>query len=38
MIDLDRAEVLRIDDYGTAEIPMENRNYAARFVTSSGTT
>ena len=31
VIDLDRAEVLRIDDYGAAETPMENRNYAARF-------
>jgi len=31
VIDLDRAEVLRVDDYGAAEIPMGNRNYAARF-------
>jgi primary-amine oxidase len=31
VIDLDRAEVLRVDDYGVAEIPMGNRNYAARF-------
>ncbi len=33
VIDLDRAEVLRIDDYGTAEVPMASRNYAARFRT-----
>lgn len=31
VIDLDRAEVLRIDDYGVAEIPMADRNYAAKF-------
>jgi primary-amine oxidase len=31
VIDLDRAEVLRIDDYGVAPVPMENRNYAARY-------
>ena len=31
VIDLDRAEVLRVDDYGPAEIPMGNRNYAAKF-------
>lgn len=31
VIDLDRAEVLRIDDHGIADIPMQNRNYAARF-------
>ena len=31
VIDLDRAEVLRVDDYGVAEIPMGNRNYAAKF-------
>jgi primary-amine oxidase len=31
VIDLDRAEVLRVDDYGAAEIPMGNRNYAAKF-------
>jgi len=31
VIDLDRAEVLRIDDYGTAPVPMRERNYAARF-------
>ena len=31
VIDLDRAEVLRIDDYGVAEVPMVDRNYAAKF-------
>jgi primary-amine oxidase len=31
VIDLDRAEVLRIDDYGVAPVPMANRNYAARY-------
>jgi primary-amine oxidase len=31
VIDLDRAEVLRIDDYGAAPVPMANRNYAARY-------
>ncbi len=31
VIDLDRAEVLRIDDYGTADVPMTDRNYAARY-------
>ena len=34
MIDLDRAEVLRVDDYGGADIPMQNRNYAARYRTA----
>ena len=33
VVDLDRAEVLRIDDYGAAPVPMESRNYAARFRT-----
>jgi primary-amine oxidase len=33
VIDLDRAEVLRIDDYGAAEVPMASRNYAARYRT-----
>jgi len=31
VIDLDRAEVLRVDDYGAAPVPMEDRNYAAKF-------
>ena len=31
VIDLDRAEVLRIDDYGATEVPQADRNYAARF-------
>jgi len=31
VIDLDREEVLRVDDYGVAEIPMAERNYAAQF-------
>jgi primary-amine oxidase len=31
VIDLDRAEVLRIDDHGVAEVPMADRNYAAKF-------
>ena len=31
VIDLDRAEVLRVDDYGMADLPRENRNYAARY-------
>jgi primary-amine oxidase len=31
VIDLDRAEVLRIDDYGPAPVPMHPRNYAARY-------
>jgi primary-amine oxidase len=31
VVDLDRAEVLRIDDYGVAEVPMADRNYAARY-------
>jgi primary-amine oxidase len=31
VIDLDRAEVLRVDDYGVAPVPMANRNYAARY-------
>ena len=31
VIDLDRAEVLRIDDYGVAEVPMVDRNYAAEY-------
>jgi primary-amine oxidase len=31
VVDLDRAEVLRIDDYGDAPVPMGNRNYAARY-------
>jgi primary-amine oxidase len=34
VIDLDRAEVLRVDDYGGADIPMQNRNYAARYRTA----
>ena len=34
VVDLDRAEVLRIDDYGEAPVPMENRNYAARYRTA----
>ena len=33
VIDLDRAEVLRVDDYGEADVPMQNRNYAARYRT-----
>ncbi|MGD9879202.1 MAG: primary-amine oxidase [Reyranella sp.] len=33
VIDLDRAEVLRVDDYGAAEVPMASRNYAARYRT-----
>ncbi len=31
VIDLDRAEVLRVDDYGAAEVPMQERNYASRY-------
>jgi primary-amine oxidase len=31
VVDLDRAEILRIDDYGVAEVPMQDRNYAARY-------
>lgn len=31
VIDLDRAEVLRVDDHGTAAVPMDDRNYAAKF-------
>ena len=31
VIDLDRAEVLRVDDYGEAEVPRQSRNYAARY-------
>lgn len=38
VVDLDRAEVLRIDDYGTAEVPMRTHNYAARYRTVSATT
>ena len=34
VIDLDRAEVLRIDDYGVADVPMQSRNYAARYRTA----
>ncbi|TWS94117.1 primary-amine oxidase [Reyranella sp. CPCC 100927] len=34
VVDLDRAEVLRIDDYGAAPVPMGNRNYAARYRTT----
>ncbi len=34
VIDLDRAEVLRVDDYGAAEVPMQSRNYAARYRTA----
>ena len=34
VIDLDRAEVLRVDDYGGADIRMQNRNYAARYRTA----
>ncbi len=33
VIDLDRAEVLRVDDYGEAAVPMQSRNYAARYRT-----
>jgi len=33
VIDLDRAEVLRVDDYGESDVPMQNRNYAARYRT-----
>lgn len=33
VVDLDRAEVLRIDDHGAGELPRENRNYAARYRT-----
>ena len=33
VVDLDRAEVLRIDDYGAAEVPRQSRNYAARYRT-----
>ena len=33
VVDLDRAEVLRVDDYGVADVPMFNRNYAARYRT-----
>jgi primary-amine oxidase len=31
VVDLDRAEVLRVDDYGVADVPMQSRNYAARY-------
>ena len=31
VVDLDRAEILRIDDYGEAPVPMADRNYAARY-------
>jgi primary-amine oxidase len=31
VVDLDRAEVLRIDDYGVADVPRQTRNYAARY-------
>ena len=34
VIDLDRGEVLRVDDYGEADVPMQNRNYAARYRTA----
>jgi primary-amine oxidase len=34
VIDLDRAEVLRVDEYGEADVPMQNRNYAARYRTA----
>ncbi len=34
VVDLDRAEVLRVDDYGAAPVPMGNRNYAARYRTT----
>jgi primary-amine oxidase len=34
VVDLDRAEVLRVDDYGAAAVPMQNRNYAARYRTN----
>jgi len=33
VVDLDRAEVLCVDDYGAAEVPMKDRNYAARYRT-----
>ena len=33
VVDLDRAEVLRIDDHGAADVPREDRNYAARYRT-----
>lgn len=33
VIDLDRAEVLRVDDYGAVDVPLANRNYAARYRT-----
>ena len=33
VIDLDRACVLRVDDYGEAELPRPSRNYAARYRT-----
>jgi primary-amine oxidase len=33
VVDLDRAEVLRIDDHGPADVPREDRNYAARYRT-----
>ena len=33
VVDLDKAEVLRIDDHGTADVPREDRNYAARYRT-----
>ena len=31
VVDLDRAEVLRVDDYGVADVPRLDRNYAARY-------
>ena len=31
VVDLDRAEVLRVDDYGVADLPRLDRNYAARY-------
>lgn len=34
VVDLDKAEVLRIDDHGAAELPREDRNYAARYRTT----
>ena len=33
VVDLDRAEVLRVDDHGVADIPKHDRNYAARYRT-----
>jgi primary-amine oxidase len=31
VVDLNTRQVVRVDDYGVAPVPMENRNYAARY-------